>query len=49
MSNIAPDSSLYTDFSSLEDIKRLARKDERAALRSVAEQFESIFMQSKAC
>lgn len=37
--------SVYTDFSGLADLKRLARSDPDVALRQVAQQFEGIFMQ----
>lgn len=35
----------YTDVGALNDLKRQAREDQRAALRPVAEQFEALFVQ----
>ena len=35
----------YSDLQGLDNLKRLAREDERAALRPVAEQFEALFLQ----
>lgn len=35
----------YTDVNALNDLKKQAREDQRAALRPVAEQFEALFVQ----
>lgn len=35
----------YTDIGALNDLKREAREDQRAALRPVAEQFEALFVE----
>lgn len=35
----------YTDINALNDLRKEAREDERAALRPVAEQFEALFVQ----
>ncbi|MDG6777602.1 rod-binding protein [Thiomicrorhabdus sp. zzn3] len=35
----------YADIGALNDLKKQAREDERAALRPVAEQFEALFVQ----
>ena len=40
-----PDASIYTDFSGLADLKRQAREDSPEAIRSVARQFEALFIQ----
>ena len=40
-----PQTSVYTDFNGFSDLRRQARKDPEAALRTVAKQFEAIFLQ----
>ncbi|KEA64323.1 Flagellar protein FlgJ [Marinobacterium lacunae] len=40
----AVDPSVYTDLTELSKLKALAGKDEKAALREVAQQFEQVFM-----
>lgn len=45
MTTIAHHASVYTDFNGLAELRRDARGDRQAALREVAQQFESVFLQ----
>lgn len=39
------DYTIYTNLQGLEDLKRQAREDQRAALKPVAQQFEALFLE----
>lgn len=41
----AQDHTIYTNIQALDDLKRKAREDQQSALRPVAEQFESMFLE----
>lgn len=46
LTNTAPqDYTIYSNIQGLEDLKRQAREDERAALKPVAQQFEALFVE----
>ena len=44
MNSVPPKQDFFADFSTLTDLKTKAQKDPDAALKDVAQQFESIFI-----